>query len=635
MCGLTGFYTLNKKNNREFFLKNLELMTNTILHRGPDSKNIWLDINNQIGLGHTRLSIRDLSTLGNQPMISKNKRYKIVYNGEIYNSDIIKKELNEKKLTLKSNSDTEVLLESISFFGLEKTLKKINGIFSFALFDANEKKLILARDRFGVKPMYWSKFKNNFVFGSELKAISKFYNFEKELNYDGVNFYLKYGSIPSPISIFKNVNKLLPGEFLEIDKNLQITSKKYFDLHNKFSLSKSKISFNDALVQLENKIEKAVQNQLVSDLEVGSFLSGGIDSSLISFYMQKNSYKKIKTFSIGFEDKKFDESSKAKDLGNYLGTDHTTTIFNKNKVLEYFEIISDVYDEPFADASQLPTMLVSEESKKKVSVILSGDGGDELFGGYDRYINAKKFFKHNNHLKRFIIKSLGYLPRTLLNTIGMLLNKEKFDDKVENYIYYHIKNYSKRQNYSYHICEIKNKDKILSQNFNQNVDHLFVFDETMQNDYESFMFSDFSYYLPDKILTKVDRASMKFSQEVRIPFLDEELVNFSISLPTDYKINNYEQKILLKEILKKNIPSELISKKKIGFGVPLDQMFREELKDVSNHYFSDKELNKVNIFDTQNVIKIYQDHINLKHNEGQKLWNILILQKWFDDNKIF
>ena len=635
MCGLTGFYTLNKKNKRDFLLKNLELMTETITHRGPDSKNIWLNESNQVGLGHTRLSIRDLSSLGNQPMVSRNKRFKIIYNGEVYNSDIIKQELNEKKLFLKSSSDTEVLLESISFFGIEKTLEKINGIFSFALFDEKEKKLFLVRDRFGVKPLYWGKFGNNVVFGSELKSILKFDSFEKDLDYNSINFYLKYGSIPSPISIFKNVNKLPSGEFLEINENLQINKKKYFDLNKKFKLPKTKISFEEAIDQLDKKLENAVKNQLVSDLEVGSFLSSGIDSSLISFYMQKTSQKKIKTFSVGFENTDFDESSGAKNIANYLGTDHTTIMFSGRKIREYFEIISNVYDEPFADPSQLPTMMVSEASRKKVSVILSGDGGDELFGGYDRYISAKNFLDNNNHLKKLIVKSLGFMPDKILNLIGKVLNKENFPEKVENYIYSHIDNFSKKQNYSYQLTDIKNKNKILSQNYHRNIDDLFNFDETIKNDYESFMFSDFSYYLPDKILTKVDRASMKFSQEVRVPFLNEELVDFSISLPSEYKINKFDQKILLKKISEKYIPKNFISNKKIGFGIPTNQILRNELKEVSDFYFSDKELNKSNIYNTQNVSKIYQDHINLKQNKGQELWNILILQKWFDDNKIF
>jgi asparagine synthase (glutamine-hydrolysing) len=638
MCGITGFFISNKSIDRNKLIKNLNEMTSALDHRGPDGKNIWINKQNTLGFGHTRLSIRDLSINGNQPMISENKRYIIVYNGELYFTQKLKAEIIKNKIVLKSSGDTEILLEYFSLFGLEKTLNDINGIFAFAIYDLLKKKLIIARDRFGVKPLYWGKINNSFIFSSELKSIKRFFNFNNTLDVKSINYFIAYGHIPSPFSIYKYVKKLEPGNFIEVDQDLNIKKIKYYNSNKLCFSQKNKFSFEENCQILDGKISEIVKEQMVSDVSVGSYLSSGIDSSLITAIMASNSKKKINTYTVGFENEKFDESAKAEKIANSLHTNHTTIKLNDNDIINYFEKISYYYDEPFADSSQLPTLLISELSKKKTKVILSGDGGDEIFGGYNRYNDCvKKLYPSisiftKEYLKNMIVECLVPFPDKFQNIIGSLFYKKNLSEKIRLYKKYNSE-HDINKIYYYIMCTIPKDDGIMNEAYYYDEIHNYNADNLCLSDYEKLMLTDLNNYLPNDILTKVDRGSMAFSQEVRVPFLDHNLVEFAWTIPVEFKIKNENNKFILKKILEKRIPHTLLSKEKKGFGIPIDEIFRNEIF-KSNKFFLEKDMIKKNKFlNSDKVNEIYLKHKKGENNNGNKLWNILILQKWLFDNE--
>jgi len=636
MCGLTGFFLSNKSIDRNIIIQNLNQMTSTLIHRGPDSKSIWINNQNNLGLGHTRLSIRDLSVKGNQPMMSQNKRYIIVYNGELYFTQKLKEEIIKNKIDLKSSSDTELLLEYFSLFGLEKTLKDINGIFSFAIYDNLKQKLFLARDRFGVKPLYWGKINNNFVFSSELKAIKVFNDFSNTLDIESINYFITYGYIPAPLTIYKYIKKLEPGELIEVDEYLNIKKIKYYDSNMLCLSKKNRLSFEENSEILEKKISEIVKEQMVSDVSIGSFLSSGIDSSLITAFMAFHSKKKINTYSVGFKNKKFDESEDSKKIANFLNTSHTTIELTDNDINNYFENISNYYDEPFADSSQIPTLLISELSKKNTKVILSGDGGDEIFGGYNRYndtinrlrpnlINAPKEF-----VKKIVAKNLSLLPTKIQNMIGLIFSKKNLSEKIG--LYKKLNNeININKIYYYTMSTITKDDEIINEKYYLENVHDYRINKSCDNDYEKLMITDLNNYLPNDVLTKVDRASMAFSQEVRVPFLDHNLIEFAWTIPLEFKIKKHN-KLILKKILEKKIPKSMINNKKKGFGIPIDEIFRNKIFRFNKFFFEKDMIKKNQFLNYDKVNDVYLSHINGKNNNGYKLWNILILQKWLLDN---
>ena len=640
MCGLTGFFLSSKTMDRSKLIKNLNEMTSALIHRGPDAQNIWINNQNTLGLGHTRLSIRDLSSLGNQPMLSSCGRYVIVYNGEIYSHSELKEELIKKGVQFKSTTDTEIILESISKFGFKETLLKLNGMFAMAVYDKKEDKLFLTRDRIGIKPLYWGKIENNLFFGSELKSIKKFLGFKNILNKVAINYFIKWGFITAPLSIYENVYKIIPGEIIEIDKNINIKKTIYWKLSDKIKnqdLSENNLNYQYSLSSLENLINDSVKKSLVSDVPIGSFLSGGIDSTIVSYFMQKNSKQKIKTFSLGFEEIELDESQDAKKIAQFIGSDHNVLYFSSKDIIKHFDKIPEIYDEPFADSSQMPTSLISEYAKKSASVILSGDGGDELFGGYNRYVEAIKRSStqsdFKNKLKNQVIQLMERIPGSIQNKIGNLFSISNIEDKIKNY----NKNYSKKKPEEIYIkllaqfIELKN---ILNDEQLKDISDFDKFNYSIKNVEEKFMYFDTMNYLPEDILTKVDRASMHYSLEVRVPLLDYRIVEFAWTLPIKYKIKGNKQKVILKDILKKNIPTNLIKKDKMGFGIPVDKWLRTILLDKANYYLSSQQLDKYKMFNSDSVTKIWNNHKNNIENNGSKLWNIIIFQQWLEYNEI-
>lgn len=602
MCSILGYY------NTSLTRGEIESLNTLMSHRGPNNSKVceYLFNTKKLYLGHNRLSIQDLESHANQPM--ENKRFSIVFNGEIYNHIEIRKDLNFTGF--KTHSDTETLIYAFEEWGIEKTLSKLIGMFAIGLFDKLENKLYLIRDRVGIKPLYWLLENEKFIFSSELKGFDKVYL--EQVNNKSLVQFMTLGYTPYNNTYFKNIHKLPPAHYLIFDGR-KVDIKKYWALPS----NTIDISYAEAVEESERLIRSSIKYRLVSDLEVGSFLSGGIDSSLTSSIMQQESNKSIKTFSIGFEDKKYDESLYAKQIANYIGSEHYEYTCTPQDVIGLFDNFDKYFDEPFGDASSLPMMLLSKMTKNKVTVALSGDGGDELFLGYNRYFLTQKYFNRLNTLSPKI--------RNVLSVIA----KYSGQDKLQK-ISYPLKNLSQQNIYALVYCSIKpwELSKVFDRSFlmesfgksNLNLLDLLEYECDGNNLIDSLSRLDFYRYLPDDILTKVDRASMAYGLEARVPLLDHRIVEFSYSLPVELKLRE-GPKSILKEILYRQIPKTMIDRPKKGFSVPLRYWFRNELKNIVYE--------KINTlddrFNKQYLLKIFNEHQKGRNFE-YVLWNILRLK---------
>jgi len=637
MCGFTSI--ISNKGKFDFHNQFIRKMNEKIDHRGPDSDGYWNSHDGKVLFGHKRLSIVDLSNKGHQPMNSINKNLTIIYNGEIYNHlEIRNKYFKNHKF--KSHCDTETLVESIELLGVKNTLKIIDGMFSFAVYNRRENLIYLARDRMGEKPLYYTKINsindNFFLISSELKSFSEHIDFKKKLNKKAINLFLKYKYIPSPMTIFENVFKLNPGTFAKINLNdMNIKKYEYWNIKNevkssiKYSL---KNPINNYKHELKKTLSNSIKKQLLGDVEIGSFLSAGIDSSLVTSIMSENSQKTVNTFSVGFNNKDFDESGKAKEISNILGTNHNELILNSNDILKTIPYISDIYDEPFSDSSQIPTYLISKFASKKVKVCLSGDGGDELFGGYNRYLFAKKYwnflYSTPKKIRNFTSKIIGNIKPQNYDYLFNMFPKNKYDfygDKIHKI--------SKTINFNTFIefneiilSDLVNNHNILLNNENGTLD-LFDLDKDI-NEVEILMLNDLKYYLPDDILVKVDRAAMNNSLETRMPYLNKDVINLAWQIPLDQKIHNDNSKFILKEILSDYLPQNLIEKKKKGFALPLANWLRNDLHDWVSDSLDKNLITQTEIFNYNEVMKIWDEHKSNKKNNHSLLWSILTLQNW-------
>ena len=641
MCGFVGIWDLKKKLRSNELVPIVKKMRDSLISRGPDDKNIWLDKKNNFCVGHRRLSIIEISKLGLQPMISRNQRYVIAYNGEIYNYLDIKKELSNLGVIFNSNCDTEILLEAISFWGLEKALTKIAGMFSFSVWDNKVKKLFLVRDRLGIKPLYWSIQKDIMYFGSQPKSFLKCKYWEKELNIDTLLNYFQFGYIPSPSSIYESTNQLNPGCYLEINFNGKYKIKRYWDLKNKFdSKDTSSVAPNILKEEFNNLLEKVVSEHLISDVPIGCFLSGGIDSSVITLFMQKIiKDRNIKTYSVGFTDKTFfDETEYSNSIAKILKTNHVNLFLNSKEILDNIPTILNEYDEPFADSSQLPTYLLSKLMKEKVTVCLSGDGGDELFAGYNRYLFAKKikkiFYFLPLQLRKSISNLILKLPPTgldaFLSIFGDKFNKKINSDKLQKFAeILKIRDFNSVYN---HLLSFYPKNEIpFNKDILINRKGTIEFDVDAKNYIEKMQFFDTKFYLPNDILTKVDRASMAHGLEVRVPFLDHRIVEFAFNLPQEMKIYNNQTKVILREILSKKIPKGLLNRPKMGFSVPLMDWLRGPLKEWAYDLIYNTDYDD-GVIDKKSIKKTFNEHIENKRNWQNKIWTVLVYINWRKNN---
>jgi asparagine synthase (glutamine-hydrolysing) len=639
MCGIAGY--VGKTFSPDHCLTE---MIDAINHRGPDDRGIWFDENIGIGLAHARLSILDLTSAGHQPMLSTSKNFVMIFNGEIYNHSHLRKDLDAIKIrNWLGHSDTETLLLSIEQWGLDQTLKKAFGMFAIALWDKRDGSLHLACDRMGEKPIYYGMVDNQFVFASELKSIKKFPNFNNPIDRNSVALFLRFNSIPSPYSIYENIFKLEPGHILKFDtKKREYCKYQYWSTINEYEQGKKNEfigSPEDAVNQLEIILSNAVSSQMQSDVPLGAFLSGGIDSSTIVALMQSQSDHKVNTFSIGFDSEEFNEAKHARLVAKHLGTNHYDMYVTEHDALNVIPHLSKIYDEPFADSSQIPTFLVSKFAKQKVTVALSGDAGDELFGGYNRYLFSKKMFNRINNapilFHKLISIAIFALSEQKWNSVLNFLLPNRYADfghklhKVANT----ISSNSIRDLHFKLVSQIHNPSDWLL-NFTEYT--TFLNDDVERfiglNDTEKMMAYDLMTYLPTDILTKVDRAAMAVSLETRIPFLDPNVIKFSASLPIEFKIRDGVTKWVVREVLYKYVPKELIERPKMGFGVPLSEWKRGPLRDWAEYLLDEKRLYEEGFFNVEFVRQKWSEHLSGKYNWHYQLWNILMFQSWLEDN---
>jgi asparagine synthase (glutamine-hydrolysing) len=648
MCGINGFLTSGNTNELDLN-KVLNDCTNKIIHRGPDSTGIWVDDKKGIYMGHRRLSIVDLSSTGAQPMSSNSGRYVICLNGEIYNHLELRDELSQYTNNIwKGSSDTETLINCFEVWGIETTLKKTTGMFAFSLWDSFENELTIGRDRFGEKPLYYGWQESTFFFSSELKSIKSNPLFKSEIDRNALGLYIKYAYVPAPFSIYKNIYKLSPGSILTVSlssRNLK-PSVYWSSLNQMFDCYKKPFSGNkgQAVEQLNIILTNAVKKQMMADVPLGAFLSGGIDSSLIVAIMQSLSNTPIKTYTIGFKEDSYNEAHYAKKVANHIGTDHTELYVTEKDALKVIPQLPYFYDEPFADSSQIPTYLVSKLASESVTVSLSGDAADELFGGYNRYLLTNnlwnKISKFPIGLRIIVSKFLLSVNPSKYNSLFKFLSFSNIFTKQENIGDKIHKSASILTSSSY----MELYDRLVSSWRNPSSiviggEDLSAFKEVIPNEINNFdsismmMAKDLITYLPDDILCKVDRAAMATSLETRVPFLDHSVMQFAWSLPLEYKLFGNRTKWVLREILYKYVPKKLIDRPKMGFGVPIDTWLRGDLRDWAEKLLNEDRLLQEGFFNPGPIRKKWEEHLSGKRNWQHQLWVILMFQSWLEQNK--
>ena len=629
MCGIVGFVDYNRNLKENTLLQ----MSDVIKHRGPNDSGskLWNTDCATIGFAQVRLSILDLSSHGHQPMSYENLT--ITYNGEVYNFKEIRKELTALGYKFISDSDTEVILKSFHAWQ-EKCVEKFIGMFAFAIYDDITEKIYIFRDRVGVKPLYIYQRDNIILFASELKSFLQVTSFAKEVDLESVSLFLQYNYITNNKSIYKNTVKLEPGTYITINTKLMTTkTTKYWQIEEFYKLPKLETSSEQIIENVEDLLVSSSNYRMIADVPVGVFLSGGYDSSTLAALLQKNSSRQINTFTIGFKEKKYNEAQYAKEIARYLGTNHTEYYITEKDALNIVPKLCEVYDEPFGDTSTIPTILLSEITKENVSVTLSADGGDEIFAGYTRYLNAASKFK-----------SINKIPTSLRNNIYNRVNNVNFSKiHLDKYIY----NFNSR----YHkAIDLFNAESIL--------DVLSVYDHNFSNydmknllnkklnkiptrydgihglnissDLDKMLLFDSKTFLPDDVLVKIDRATMSVGLEGREPFLDHRIIEYVAQLPSDMKINNGNLKYILKTIAHRHIPKKLLDRPKAGFSAPIISWLKNSLREQLIDFVNPETLKESNIFDVNIAMSLRDDLLDGKRVHPQKIWQIFIYQQWFD-----
>jgi len=650
MCGITGFWDPTLQQDAKSLEVQVTRMAERILHRGPDDQGVWVDEGCGIALGFRRLAILDLTPSGRQPMVSHDGRYVIVFNGEVYNFEELREELTRLGHSFRGRSDTEVMLASFEQWGIVPAVKRFNGMFAFALWDRFERKLYLARDRVGIKPLYYGWLGRVFAFGSELKTLRAHPAFEAEIDRDALASMLRHNYIMAPYSIYQGISKLRQGTILEVSAaNRSVQTIPYW---SGLETAEAGIAHpfrgdeKEAVDELDRLLRESVRLRMIADVPLGAFLSGGVDSSTITALMQSQSATPVKTFSIGFTEAAYDEAQFARAVARRLGTDHTELYVTPREAMDVIPRLPELYDEPYSDSSQIPTFLVSQLARQHVTVSLSGDGGDELFGGYTRYTFAQNIWRW-----------IGGLPLPVRGALAAVMGIPSLDQmqKIANFAGRALPK-SMRQNLT--AGRVQKFRTILRcrgdrEVYEQVISHWLNPEEvviggreprTLVNDpsqwpkIEAFvpwmMAMDLASYLPDDILVKVDRASMGVSLEARVPLLDDHrLVEFAWQVPLSMKIHNGKSKWLLRQVLYRYVPPELIERPKWGFSVPMEHWLRGPLRGWAEELLDESRLRREGYFQAGKVRETWANYLAGNGNWHYHIWDILMFQAWLDSTR--
>jgi len=638
MCGLSGFVLGRPQADVDELRRRVDVMSATLRQRGPDDSGTWADPAAGVGLGHRRLAILDLSAEGHQPMISANGRYVLVYNGEIYNFAELRVELDKQGYRWRGHSDTEVLLEAVACWGVEKAVRRFVGMFAFALWDIRDRVLWLVRDRLGIKPLYYGWAGQNLLFASELKAIRAFPGFPCEIDHEAVKLFMSHSCIPAPYSIYQGVFKLLPGHLLRLPlasgggvRREALEPRAYWSVDEvvrRGIASPFLGAKTEAVDELERLLRLAIDLRMIADVPLGAFLSGGTDSSAVVALMQSQSPTPIKTFTIGNQDTRYDEAEQARRVARHLGTDHTELCVTPSDALAAIPSVPEVFDEPFADSSQIPMLLVARLARRDVKVVLSGDGGDELFAGYLRHLWGPRLWRlirflpgplrlrlgvgASNVLGPVLLRLMDHLPPG----IRLVRPEEKLAKSLKIYSAQSLQDV-----YLNLVCPTRTPGVVSPWgNFHRWPSSLDAV--TMMT------CSDLCGFLPDDILVKVDRATMSVGLEARVPLLDHRVVEFALSLPASFKISQGGGKWLFRQMLSRYFPEDFFNQPKMGFVVPIGDWLRGPLREWACDLLGDKRLATDGFFSPSAVTATWQEHLSGNHDNADEIWKMLMFQVW-------
>jgi asparagine synthase (glutamine-hydrolysing) len=642
MCGIAGFVGLQRRYGRDELRRIASRMAGTLRHRGPDDEGVWIDAEAGVALGHTRLAIIDLSTAGAQPMASSCGRFVLSYNGEVYNAIELRAELEAVGRKFRGHSDTEVMVEGFAVWGVRETVERLIGMFAFAAWDRSNRRLTLVRDRLGIKPLYWGEVDGSLVFSSELKALKLVPGWRGEIDRDALASFLRYSYVPSPNSIYRGINKLAPGTLLEIGEGGEVKQATYWSLSEvaeRGQVSLLDVADGTAQEMLETLLADAVRRRMVADVPLGMFLSGGIDSSTVSALMQANSSRPIRTFSIGFREPAYDEAAHAREIASHLGTDHTELYVTAAEAQAVIPKLPHIYDEPFADSSQIPTYLVSAMTRRHVTVALSGDGGDEVFAGYNRYGQGLALAKAARLLPRSLRAELGgaiaYVSPSTWDRIFRALPKRMRPRLAGEKMHKLAQVLPKDALGFYHGLVSQGGDAealVVGVGDGDGKRGIAALPGQFADEVAWMQFLDTLSYLPDDILTKVDRASMAVALEVRVPLLDHRVVELSWRLPLRFKLRGTKGKWLLRQIAYKYMPKRLLERPKSGFGVPIDRWLGGPLKDWAEDLLTHSSLKSGGLLKPEPIVAKWAEHQTGQRNWQHFLWNVLMFESWRREN---
>jgi len=640
MCGIAGFLELERRSGTHELEALAGAMAATLRHRGPDASGVWADAESGIGFGHTRLSIVDLSPAGAQPMVSSCGRFVIVYNGEIFNAAELRPELEAKGRRFKGHSDTEVIVEACAEWGVQQTATRIIGMFAFAVYDRRDKRLSLVRDRLGIKPLYWGKAGTRLAFASELKAFGALPGWNKKLNRDALASYLRFAYVPAPHSIYRGISKLMPGHIAMIDPTGETRIAPFWTLADAAERGKADqldVGDKQACDMFEALLGDAVGRRLVADVPLGAFLSGGIDSSAVAAMMRMKSNAPVRTYSIGFREQGFDEAPHASAVAAHLGTEHTELYVSAKEAQDAIPLMPEIYDEPFADSSQIPTYLLSKLTRQHVTVALSGDGGDELFAGYTRHRFANRIQSMPPRVAQLLASGLDMAGPAVWDRLFKLVPARRRPsyggDKMQKTAA--MLREGPQGAYRSLVSAWDDPEAIV---LGAREPKGAIFDPdlaaALPDGLDRMQYLDTLTYLPDDILTKVDRASMAVGLEVRVPILDHRVVEFSWRLPSRFKMRGGKGKWLLRQLAYRHVPKALLDRPKSGFAVPIGAWLRGPLCDWAEALLQPARLEESGLLDAAPIRARWEEHLDGRRNWHGSLWTVLMFQAWREANGI-